>query len=333
MSSMTSGRPGNSFRRPGVRAGRRFFALLAAAGLSAPLAAQQAPRSAPTAENLAVAVAQAEAGHCAAALPRLAAFPHAANDALRRRAGADAVRCAALLGRASLAADDLGALRRLYPHDPEVLYLAVHIYSDLATEASQELVRTHPAAYQVHELNAEALESQGQWDAAAAEYRAVLKRDPNLPGIHYRLGRVLLSKPHASAAELAAAEAEFKAELKIDPGNAGAEYVLGDMAFAAHDWTQAITRFTRATQLDPGLADAWLGLGRAWLAQDLPAKAVVPLQRAVRLAADNPTPHYYLALAYSRTNRPAEARREMELQRQALAQAQARKDRIQQGTP
>ncbi len=299
-------------------------------GGSLPASAQGAYPAAAAARGLAAAAAEAEAGHCAKALLALAGFDQAPTDALRRRAGMDAVRCEALLDRASAAAADLEALRRRYPHDPEILYLAIHIYSDLATAASNELVRSHPAAYQVRELRAEALESQGDWDAAADQYRAILKDYPDLPGLHYRLGRDLLSKPRPTAGDLTEARAEFEAELKIDPGNAGADYVLGDLAFADHAWTEAITRFTRATELDPSLGDAWLGLGRAQLALGHPAQALAPLQRAARLDAGNPTPHFYLAQAYARTGHAAAAHREMELQRQAIAAANARKARIEQ---
>ena len=41
---------------------------------------------------------------------------------------------------------------------------------------------------------------QGKYDEAAAEYRKILEMNPLLPGIHYRLGRVLLAKPDPSPA-------------------------------------------------------------------------------------------------------------------------------------
>ena len=88
---------------------------------------------------------------------------------------------------------------------------------------------------QVHELNGEALEMQGQWDQALDEYRRVLGMNPNLPGIHYRLGRLLLSKPRSSTT-LSEAQHEFEEELKIDPANAGAEYILGELARQARQW-------------------------------------------------------------------------------------------------
>ena len=53
-------------------------------------------------------------------------------------------------------------LSRDFPHDPDVLYLAVHAYSDLSTRASQELAQSARTSYQAHELNAEALEIGGK---------------------------------------------------------------------------------------------------------------------------------------------------------------------------
>ena len=51
--------------------------------------------------------------------------------------------------------------------DPEVLYTATHAFSDLSLTTSQTLAREAPFSYQVHLLNAEALEIQGKWDEAA----------------------------------------------------------------------------------------------------------------------------------------------------------------------
>ena len=70
---------------------------------------------------------------------------------------------------------------------------------------------TAPGSYQVRLLNGEALEAQGKWDEAIAEYREVLKRNPNLPGIHYRVGRLVLSGPKTDENKKAA-QREFEVE-------------------------------------------------------------------------------------------------------------------------
>src|SRR5580704_8443879 len=177
----------------------------------------------------------------------------------------------------------LQVLTRDFPHDPDVLYLAVHAYSDLSTRAAQELAQNARSSYQAHELNAEALESQGKWDEAAREYHAVLQENPRLPGIHFRLGRLLLSKPNPGPNVAAEAKREMEQEVEIDPSNAGAEYVLGELARQAGQWPEAVEHFSRASRLDAGFGDAFLGLGSSLISEKKFPEAVVPLETAVKL--------------------------------------------------
>src|SRR5438309_1725880 len=111
--------------------------------------------------------------------------------------------------------------------------------------------------------NAEPLELKGKWDAAAKEYKLVLEQNPRLPGIHFLLGRLLLSKPDPAPSAAEEAKREFQQELEIDPSNAGAEYVLGELARQENQLPDAIAHFSRATKLDAGFGDAFLGLGAA----------------------------------------------------------------------
>src|SRR5439155_9782051 len=67
--------------------------------------------------------------------------------------------------------------------------------SDVCSSDLQELAETAPSSNQAHQLNAESLEVQGKWEEAAAEYRRILEHNPRAVGIHFRLGRLLLSKP------------------------------------------------------------------------------------------------------------------------------------------
>ena len=114
----------------------------------------------------------AEKGHCAEALPTLKKNLSGVDDKeLKRKAGLAGVRCAMTLGKPETAADFLQILARDFPNDPEVLYVLVHAYLDLSTRAAQELAQVAPDSEQAHLLNAEALEMQGKWDAAAAEYQ------------------------------------------------------------------------------------------------------------------------------------------------------------------
>jgi len=233
------------------------------------------------------------------------------------------------LNNTSAAADLIGMLNRDFPRDPDILYLAVHTYSDLSVRASQALLFTNPSAYQVHQLNAEAMEAQEKWDEAAEEYRMVLKTNPHIPGMHYRLGRLLLSKPATPTAKEDARK-EFEEELRVNPANAGAEFVLGELARQAENYAEAIDHFTRATRLDAMFADAFIGLGRSLLGAEKVAEAVPPLERAAKLQPDNPTAHFMLANAYRRSGRQADADREVEAHRATSQKARQTTDDLQQ---
>jgi tetratricopeptide (TPR) repeat protein len=267
----------------------------------------------------------AKAGHCKEALPLLrkaAARTTQTQKDLKRQAGFAGVRCAMVDVNPDAATEFLRGLTRDFPHDPEVLYLSVHTYSDLSTRAAQELATSAPNSPQAHELNAEALEMQGKWNEAEKEYQAVLQQDPRSPGIHFRLGRLMLSRPNPAPDMAERAKQEFQRELEIDPNNAGAEYVLGELARQAQQWDEAIQRFTRVCKLDAGFGDAFLGLGSSLMSLKKFPEAIAPLETAVKLEPANPAAHYSLAVAYTRSGRKQEAEKEFAIHRQMMQRSE-----------
>ena len=285
----------------------------------------QAAKPAPVGPERAIKLAQN--GRCEEALPALKRASQPGTDKTVRRTAAFAgVRCAMLINQTGAAVDFLQMLNREFPGDPEVLFVSVHTYSDLSTKAAQQLAMTAPNSIEGHKLNAEALEAQGKWDAAEKEYKAILAQNPQLPGIHFLLGRLLLSKPDAGPAAGEDAKKEFQAELKIDPSNAGAEYVLGEMARQDSQWDDAIQHFSRATKLDAGFGDAFLGLGSALLSAKRFSDAIPPLQTAVKLEPRNPGAHYNLATALTRAGRREEADKEFAIHRQMTQKGDAGQD-------
>jgi tetratricopeptide (TPR) repeat protein len=278
--------------------------------------------SAATAGDAQRALSLAESGHCTEALPLLKKAIRQTSGStsdkdFKKRLGLDGVHCAMTHDVPYEALDFLAVLSRDFPRDPEVLYAATHAYSDLSMRASQDLAHEAPFSFQVHLLNAEALEIQGKWDDAAAEYRKILEISPMQPGIHARLGRALLSKPQPSPADTEQAKKNFQEELEIDPRNAVAEYVLGQLAADANDSATAIRHFTRATKLDSGFSEAYLGMGTALNSAKQFAEAIPPLETYEKMAPDSPTGHYQLAVAYAGAGRRDDSNREAALQRQS----------------
>jgi predicted Zn-dependent protease len=293
-----------------------------------PVVAQVPPKT-PAVDPSAAAkqsLSLAEHGKCKEALQLLRkSSPHLTDKELKLKAGVATVRCAINRDQADAAVEAIQMLNREFPHDPEVLYITTHAYSDLSTRASLELANTAPDSYQAHEMNAEALELQGKWDDAEKEYQSILDKNPSLPGIHFRLGRLFLSRPNPPADAGARAKEQFQKELEIDPRNAGAQYVLGELALQESQWNEAIEHFTEVTKLDAGLTDASLGLGMAFIAEGKPVEAILPLEAYVKVQPGNPAGHYQLAMAYSRAGRREDAKREAALQRETSEKLESQK--------
>jgi tetratricopeptide (TPR) repeat protein len=261
------------------------------------------------------AIGLAAKGRCHEALPDLKkATVRLADKQLKYRALMSTARCAMSLEQTDTAVEALIALNRDFPHDPEVLYSTTHFYSELAMRAAQDLATTAPTSPQAEQLEAEAFESQQNWEKAIAEYRKILEQDPKVHGIHYRLGRIYVTK---SPAETENAKAEFDEELKIDPDNASAEFMLGEIARQAGQWDEAIGHFSHASKLDESFQEAYLALGMSLNSAGKFSDAVVPLQSYVKMQPGDPAGHYQLATAYARTGHKEEADREMAREREA----------------
>ena len=305
--------------------------VFSAANAQAP--SKAAPAAAPLPQQSPQrAIALAESGHCAEALPLLKKSIHQVTDRdIKKRIGLLGLNCAMTHNAPYDSLDFLAILNREFPRDPDVLYTAAHAFSDLSLRASQDLVREAPFSYQVHELNAEALETQGRWKEAAAEYQKIIDIDPTLRGIHGRLGRALLSAPQPTPEAVAQAKKDFEDELEIDPNNATAEYVLGELAKGDGDLSTAVTHYTRATKIDAGFTEAYLGLGSALVERQQFAEAIPPLETYEKLAPDSPTGHYQLALAYNGVGRKDDANREAALQRDTAKSLEQLKRRVAEG--
>ena len=273
----------------------------------------------------------AQADHCKEALPYLEKdYARAPDSQLKRAVGSQAIRCAMYDNDPNRAVDIVRMVNRDFPDDPDLLYLSSHVYSDLSTRASQRLLAAAPESFQAHQLNAEVLEIQGKLTEAGEEYRKVLSLNPNLAGIHYQLGELLLAGERGPNT-LDEARREFEEELKLHPSNAGAEYELAEMARQARQWDDAIELFNRALSIDPQFADALIGLGKSMVSAGRPQDAVAPLERAVRLEPADANAHYQLSFAYRRLGRGAEATKELAAYREIHDDARRNMQRIRTG--
>jgi tetratricopeptide (TPR) repeat protein len=263
----------------------------------------------------------AQQGRCKEALPALrrALTGTTADPDTKKSAGILGLRCAMTLDDRDAVADLLRQLHKQFPQDPEVLFVTVHVYSDLSTRTAQDLARVAPQSIPAHKLYAEALETQGKWDEAQHEYETMIAKEPNTPGLHFLLGRLLLSRPDAGADAAQRAKQEFQKEVEIDPKNAGAHYVLGELARRDENWDDAVVQFSQAAKQDPTFADAYLGWGSCLVSSKRYEEAIAPLRAAERLMPGNPSVHYDLATALSHTGQKKEADKEFAIHRSLTA--------------
>ena len=254
-----------------------------------------------------LAMVKAKTGHIDEALPLLEkAFKNSTDEQLRQQAGLFLVEL--YYGRRELdkALDVVQTLQKRYPENPEVLYVAYRMYSDLGARAVSGLARASPSSARLHQVTAELLESEGDFPRAVEQYRKALEMDPTLPGIHRALGVAIMSAAQ-SEASLLEAEKHFGLELAINPGDAHSEYQLGEIDWARHQIEQARKRFTRAIELLPNFTDALIALGKVLISQAQPDKALNYLQQAVRIDPENEVAYYRLAEAYRKLGMAQEA--------------------------
>ena len=270
--------------------------------------AASAPASAISPEK---ALTLAEQGRCRESISALKrAMASQVPSAIKKEIGVVGVRCSLELDDRDSTLDFVRFLHKQFPLDPDVLFVVVHAYSDLSTRTAQDLGRTAPQSFAAHKLNAEALEMQGKWEPAQLEYEWMIQKEPNTPGIHFLLGRLLLSRPDAGPDATERAKQEFLKEIQIDPNNAGAIYILGELDRRDQKWDEAISRYTQAVKLDPNLAEAYLGWGYCLVNLKKYEDAIPPLRTAERLMPANPEVHNSLGTALERSGHKEEAQKE-----------------------
>lgn len=262
------------------------------------------------------AINLAEQGRCGESIPALKhAMAATVAAEVRKQAGVLGVRCSLSMDDRDSTNEFIRLLTRQFRKDPDVLFVIVHAYSDLSTRTAQDLGRDAPQSIAAHKLNAEALEMQGKWEPAQLEYEAIIQKDPNVRGIHFLLGRLLLSRPDAGPEAVERARQEFLKEITIDPRNAGAHYILGELARRDERCEEAIPQFSEAIKFNPSFAEAYLGNGLCLVSLKKYEEAVSPLLSAERLTPGNPEIHHTLATALRRSGHTEEAEKEFSIHR------------------
>jgi predicted Zn-dependent protease len=244
-------------------------------------------------------------------------FSHETDPDVRRMCGLQLLRAYSGLQRDQKAVQAALELNRLYPEDPEVLYHTGRIYGNFAYLTMKKLGDVAPESIWRNRAAGEAYQSEGAYLQAITAYQKVLEANPHQTGIHFRIGRTLQERAHAtnSQDDMAAAIKEFMLELETDPRNANAAYEIAEINRTGGDLPAAERYFKMALRDYPNFQEAQLGLGATLFSLDKAAEALPYLQKAVKLSPDDEVGWYRLAQVQKKLG-------DTEEQRRALAEYQ-----------
>ena len=203
-------------------------------------------------------------------------------------------------------------LVELDPENPEILFAAQRIYSDLAEDTLNKLAVVAPGSARMQEAIAEKLINAGDLTGAIDHYRKALQIDPRIPGIHYELGEAILESGRSDAATQAEAQKELEASIAIDGDAAKTECELAEIALLQSASERALAHYQRAYRLNPNELKAQMGLANLAMHEN-PQEAVTYLRMAVQSDPLNGSAHYQLARAYQRLQMNELAEKELHL--------------------
>lgn len=242
-----------------------------------------------------------ELGRYKEALPGLEkSFRQSSDPELKRLCGLHLQRAYTNLHLDSKSIETGLELERLYPNDPEVLYHNGKIFGNYAFLAMEKLWEVAPDSIWRYQSAAEAYQSQGNTELAISGYRKVLEIDPSRPGLHYRLGQVLLTRARdkGSAEDSAEAMKQFGIELQLDPGNANAAYEIAESYREAGQLDDSQRYFEMALKNYPDFEEAHVGIAAALMGVNKADLAVAHLEKATTLNPSDEVAWYRLARAY-----------------------------------
>jgi len=238
------------------------------------------------------------------------AFPKLQEEKIRIETGTELIEIYSAAGDLDKAAAVVSVLRELEPTDEALIYTAYRIHSDLAAESLLSLSLVAPNSAHMHQAMAHELAKHGDTREAIENYRAALKIDPRLPGLHFEYAEMLNSEGTPESRQ--EAESEYRAALELNPFDEQSECRLGEIAARRNDLQEAYDRYTKAVELEPGDPEASIGLAKALMSMDQPEKAQALLKHALEMDPTSAVAHFRLSTLYRQMGRTADAKQELE---------------------
>ncbi|MEE9211354.1 MAG: tetratricopeptide repeat protein, partial [Phycisphaeraceae bacterium] len=163
---------------------------------------------------------------------------------------------------------------------------------DAAIDHYRQALQVTPDYVPAHSNLGEALRSQGKLNEAIRHFRQAIKLRPDSAYTRTQLGAALRSQGKVNEAI-----DHFRQALRIDPDYAPAHSELGVALVSQGKLNEAVSQYHQALRIDPDYAAAHNNLGTALHSQGYLDEAILHYRAALRIAADNPNGHTNLAFA------------------------------------
>lgn len=229
----------------------------------------------------------------------------AADDALTRRDYAAAVKA-------------LKPALEIDPRSPEAWFSLAYAYTGLhqnddAVQAYQRSLELRPDFFEAR-LNLGILLFDMNRPGESLDHLAkAAALRPTNPRAHLYYGRAL-----AQVGRGEDAEKQLRQAAQVDPGlAAAAQFELGELYLAEKRYVDALQSFRKASELDPKLQRAQLGMGLAEEGLERPAEATASLERYLAAQPQDVETQFHLARIYLQSGQAQKALEHLQVVDQA----------------
>lgn len=223
-------------------------------------------------------------------------------------------------GRLPEAIQELEILLKDDPQNVAIMYQLAVDYRVAANRTAQNLAKLYPDSEFTHAIRAEYLADNLRFEEAIKEFKEVIRKNPNFPGIHVALGQVYWQHK-----DLELAQQELKQALVEDPNQPLANYYLGDIFVTNKEFLQAIPHLEITISVYSDLAEAYVLLGKCYAGTGDLQRAVQFFTKALEKNPDLKEVHFQLGEVYARLGNKEESQKQLEIF-QRLTQERQKKD-------
>jgi len=238
------------------------------------------------------------------------AFPHIDETKLKIDVGLQLIESYTATGDLDKASALITQLLALKPTDPELLYAAYRIHSNMMAEDLLSLSLAAPDSAQLHQAIAHELQRTHDLEGTIRNLRQALALDPKLPGIHFELAEAL----HASDDQRLHTEAleQYKLAVLTNPTDPKAATRLGDIEVEMGNLDAGEKDYQQALKLQPNSPDAKVGMANVLTERGDPAAAAPLLEQVIAADPSNYLAHFRLSTVYRKLHRPEDVKRELD---------------------